>query len=104
MVLLEPWFLEKQTRYYELAAAERSAYLDELLGLIAVWRGVDSLRPQPADTSNSPAEEGGLLAALFGQAEQFLLALQTRWLLRNLQRLAPTSTSNKSPVGSNAAW
>ncbi len=104
VLLLKPWFMDKQQRYFKLAAAERPAYLDQLLETIAVWRGVEALRPAPTETADPSTQQGGLLATLFAQVQQwkrdkdtepkrrdqiqqFLLALQTRWLRQNMSKL-----------------
>ena len=102
LLLLEPWFMEKTDRYFELVATDRPAYLDQLLDTIAVWRGVDSFRPRQVGTSASDGQQGGLLQALFARVEgwkkqanpqrreeinQFTVAIQKRWLIRHLRQL-----------------
>ena len=105
VLLLEPWFMDKTDQYFKLATAERTAYLDRLLDMIAVWRGAELLRPEQTGTAEEPREKGGLLEVLFDQVkqwkeraepkrreqiDQFLLAVQVRWLLRNLRQPSPT--------------
>jgi len=95
-LLIGPWLLDKTDGYYMLAVTERPAYLDRLIDTITVWQGIDSLRPKQTDTSD---EQGGLIAALLDQTERwkqqatphrrsqidrFIVAVQARWLLRNL--------------------
>ncbi len=106
VLLLEPWFMDKRDRYFELAGAERSAYLDELLDTFAAWRGVDLLRdPQAADDGSSTTDHG-LLGVLVEQmdhwkegaelpqrerTDRFFLAIQSRWLMRSLKQYASGS-------------
>ncbi len=105
VLLLEPWFMDKTDRYFQLETAQRNAYLDELIDMMTAWRDVDALRPQEAAAADSPAEAGALLSALFDQVtkwqeraepqrreqiQQFLLAVQMRWLIRGFQRAAPS--------------
>jgi hypothetical protein len=99
LVLLEPWFMEKVDRYFTMAAQERLAFLDRLIDMFTAWRGLDTLRPGVTGAAKPPKAEGGLLGALLGQVDQwqtsaepqqgkrigeFLLALQMRWLWRQL--------------------
>jgi len=103
LLLLEPWLMDKTNRYFAISAAERPAFLDRLIDMIGVWRGIDSLCPQPSD---STGQQGGLLAVLLEQTEQwkqqadpqrsqqigqFMLAIQSRWLMRSLRRLTSGS-------------
>jgi len=64
-VLLKPWFLEKSDSYFQLAVAERPAFMHQLTETIAVWRGVDSLRLQPIATADDQQRKG-----LFGTLSQ----------------------------------
>ncbi len=104
LVLLEPWFIEKTERYFQLAAAQRTAYLDQVIDTITVWRGADSLRLTQTDGPGARPGPGGLLAALLGQVEQWkqragpqrrqqmqqlLLAVQMRWLMRGFEQVSP---------------
>lgn len=99
VVLLEPWFMDKVDRYFNLAVADRCAYVDRLIDKLVVWQGAESLRPRSAGHGDG---QGGLLEALCAQIErckqrarparrkqisQFLMVVQTRWCTRKLQQL-----------------
>ncbi|MBN2474722.1 MAG: hypothetical protein JXB62_08945 [Pirellulales bacterium] len=101
LVLIEPWLKAKMEHYFALASAERGAYVDRFIDTISAWRGADSLRPEQG---HNPDGGGGIVSVVFEETEkwkkqadpqrrerisQFLLAVQARWLLRNLRQLAP---------------
>lgn len=98
-LLLEPWFMDQMEGYFRLASANRPTHLDRVLDKVDAWRGVESFRPADGEDGPQPGEEAELFVILAGQIEswkdragpsrrdeitQFQLALQTRWLLRNL--------------------
>lgn len=109
VLLLRPWFMDKQQTYFELTAAERPAYLDQILDTMAVWRGIDSLYPaaEAGQTGGDPpAGKDRLLGVLLQRIElwkqeadpqqqqrtsQFHHAIQLRWLVRKMKRLLPAS-------------
>ena len=97
LVLMEPWYMDKVDGYFELAAAERPAYVDTIIDRIDDWGGVESVCRQ------DPPDEPGATSALLGgllerievwqrqadgkrrdQIRQFQTALQARWLSRKL--------------------
>ena len=95
-VVLEPWFLEKTDRYSELPQADRTAYLDRMLDMVAALSGIAVIRPS-GNEAEDPSAAGGLQALLLGQVEQwkqkaeppqrekidrFLADMQMRLLLR----------------------
>ena len=113
VLLLKPWFLEKTQRYFQLAASDRTAFLDELLDTVSMWQEIDTLYEQapdsevatqqaaaiPGDTPQPAAQQQGLVNAFFGQVEkckeeaepedrqkidEFLMAVQGRWLVRSM--------------------
>ena len=97
VVLMKPWFAEKADRYAELTTEpQRTDYLNQFIDTIAVWRGVDLLRPAEDDPS---VRQGGLLTELSGQMDDwkaesdpqqaeridhFLRKVKMRWSRRKL--------------------
>ena len=99
LVLLEPWFDDKVDGYYALSPAERPAYVDRILTTIGVWSNIESLRADPAADGKPREASTGLLAVLARKTEQwkqraeperrkqmnqFILAVQCRWLVRRI--------------------
>ncbi len=102
LVLLEPWFDDKVDAYFTLSPAERPTYVDRLLTTIGVWSNIESLRTdsRPSAADGEPKEaSSGLLAVLARKTEQwkqraepdrrkqmnqFILAVQCRWLVRRI--------------------
>lgn len=98
LVLMEPWYMDKVDGYFELAAAERPAYVDTIIDRIDDWGGVEAVcRENRAEEQPGAGSAllGGLLERIEvwqrqadgerrGQIRQFQMALQTRWLYRRL--------------------
>ena len=93
-LLLAPWLEQKTERYFALAEGNRSQFVDKVIDSFQVWRGVELMRPKGEESTR-----GGLMKMLLEQAEQckasanpaqreqteqFLSALQTRWVMRTL--------------------
>jgi len=115
VLLLEPWLLDKTQHYSQLPATERTAFLDELLDTVAIWRNIETLCGQTKDPgvathtqssgqdvpSNAAGRQQSLIERFFSQAEkckaeaqpedrqkidEFLVAVQGRWLVRSLKQ------------------
>ncbi len=109
LLLMGPWLKQKTDRYFALPETERTAFLDETVDSIAMWRGVESFRPDPsANNANreSNTRVGGLPATLLNRADEydgranparrqqidrFVQAVQARWLMRSLGELSPVA-------------
>jgi len=98
-VVLRPWIQEKADAYARLAANEQAAFVDRLIDMLEVWRGIEELLPQPAE--NGPAaKESCALAAMLQQEikglekespaprqkqiSQLWSDVQWRWVMRAL--------------------
>jgi hypothetical protein len=98
-LLAEPWFLGKVDQYLALSAQERMAYLDKVLDTLAQWKSVEQLRPagqnaaQPSFTAQLQqwVRQWGERAdpQRRQQIDQFLLAVQTRWMMRSIEGAVP---------------
>jgi hypothetical protein len=98
-LLLEPWFMEKVNGYFNESDERRAAYLDKMIDAVAVWAGLDAIRPGAAEGKGGAARSPGLTEMLLGEVEgwkqraapgdrqritEFLAAMQARWLTRDL--------------------
>jgi hypothetical protein len=101
-LLAEPWFLGKVDQYISLSAQERMAYLDRLLDTLTQWKSVEQLRPSSGQEGASPSFMAQLLQWVRqwqeradpqrrDQIDQFLLAVQARWMMRSIQSAASSS-------------
>jgi hypothetical protein len=102
-LLAEPWFLEKLDGYFALPPKERTAYVDRILDSFETWRGADQLMGSvDKSTGKRTQPQTGMIGTILKQIEQcreqataeerqkmdeFVLAVQGRWLWRTL--LAP---------------
>ena len=98
-LLLEPWFMEKVDGYFKQPPPERLAYVDEMIDTVTIWNGLDAIRPDVAEDNPRGAPRPSLTDMLLAEVEgwqhraapeqrerieQFVLAVQTRWLVRRL--------------------
>jgi hypothetical protein len=105
-LLLEPFLDEKLDHYRDLPAAGRMAYVDDLLDELNNWRQIEAIRPAAARNSSQTAEPGLCTLVLSrvrqwqdqadpqrrAQIDQFLLAVQARWLWRSILPAASRSS------------
>ncbi len=98
-LLMKPWLLLKADDYCTLPQRERMAYVDRVLDSFQTWQGADQLM------GGSSTTETGILGTILNRIEecrqeatpqqqqkinQFLFALECRWLKRVL--LGPGGT------------
>ncbi len=108
LLLMDPWLKQKTDRYFALPQPQRPAFLDNVIDSINNWRGVESFCPDrgASDThAESHAPAGGLLSGMLSRTDlhtdqdptrreeidQFLQAVQARWLVRSLRELSPAT-------------
>jgi hypothetical protein len=97
-LLVGPWMQAKAGCYSTLSVAERMVYLDGLIDTLQQWRGLDEIAPASAAKGQS---RPGLMAGAMeqvavikehadpaerAQLSEFMLALETRWTMRELGR------------------
>ena len=94
--LVEAWFFDKSEHYFAIPQAERAAYVDQLLDRLIALRGAKAAvrpagRPRLVKVLLEQVPEWQRRADPKQRAEisEFLVALQTRWLARNLFGTAP---------------
>ena len=100
--LVEPWFFDKLEHYVRLPPQQRTAYVDQILDRVAAMRGLGAVT-QAAPPAGKPGQ-GRLVKVLLEQIPQwqqraeprrrreiseFLIALETRWMTRQLFGAAP---------------
>lgn len=95
-LLVEPWFVDKLDHYVRLPAAERTSYVDQILNRLAAMRKIGVPKDQPPTAPQRPGRLVKVLLEQWPQWEQratperrramsdFLVALQTRWLTRQV--------------------
>jgi hypothetical protein len=62
--VLRPWILKKANAYAQMAADQKTAFLDRLLDTLEVWRGVEKLLPQTGASDGVPAKSPKLATIL----------------------------------------
>jgi hypothetical protein len=100
--LVEPWFIDKLEHYVGLPPEQRTAYVDQILDRLSAMRGLAAVTG--ANTPSGAPGQGRLAKALLEQIPQwqqraepqrrreigeFLTALQTRWVSRQLFGAVP---------------
>jgi hypothetical protein len=98
-LILRPWFAEKAKSYVKLSAEQRQDFIDRLIDVITVWRGIEKLLPSRMQSSINKKGSSGMTNLLSKEIEQLQeesnhpdreqiaelwAALQVRWLIRNL--------------------
>jgi hypothetical protein len=91
--LLKPWFLDKVEQYHACARSDRREFLDNLIDMMAAFRGLDRLAPR----ENPEEAARGLKGLLFvkvkewreevtpderARIDEFVAAVQARWFYR----------------------
>ncbi len=103
-LLVGPWMQAKAGCYAALSVAERVSYLDRLIDTLQQWRGLDEIAPASVASGQS---HPGLMAnameqlsavkehadtAKRAEMSEFMLALETRWAVRELSRRLRSAT------------
>lgn len=91
--LVEPWFFDKMEHYFALPRRQRTEYLDQVFDRLTKLRGARTAAGEQASGGNRvvkvlfekvPEWRQRAAAQQRSQINEFLLALETRWIARGL--------------------
>lgn len=103
-ILIRPWFAEKARNYGELDTEKRTNYVDRLIDVLTVWRGIEKLLPNLQKDIQGITTSDGIVDLLYkeisllekesdeperNQIGQLWTALKIRWTIRNLTNPSP---------------